>query len=77
MRVSKRGEWAISRSVILSTAAAESVKLDMLSFSKSKSRGDLYILFIILEENFDQCVFSFDLESLELLSHVETVSLTV
>ena len=76
--MSARGcEWPISSSVILSTAAAESVKLDMLIFSKSESRGDLYSLFVISEGNFDQCIFNFDLESLELSSHVETLSLPV
>ena len=40
-RVSARGsEWPISRSVIVSTPAAESVKLDMIIFSRSRSRGD-------------------------------------
>ena len=71
----------MSRSVILSTAAAESVILDMLIFPGSRSRGDLYILFIVSDENFDQCVFNFDLESLEpsreASSHIETLSLTV
>ena len=77
--MSARGsEWPISRSVI---AAAESVKLDMLIFSRSRSRGDLYILFILSDGHFGQCIFNFDLESLERsrdpLSHVETLSLTV
>ena len=64
--MSARGsEWPISRSVILSTAAAESAKLDMLIFSRSRSRGDLYILFVVSDGNIDQCIFNFDLESLE------------
>ena len=45
-------EWPISRSVILSTAAAESIKLDMLIFSRSRSRDYLYILFIVSDGNF-------------------------
>ena len=56
-RVSARGsKWPISSSITLSTAAAESLKPDMLIFSKSRSRGDLYILFIVSDGNFDQCI---------------------
>ena len=60
-------EWPISSSVILSTAAADLVRLDTLFFSKSESRGTFRLLFS--EGNFDQ--------SLELSSNVETLSLTV
>ena len=47
------------------------------NFSKSRGRGDLYILFIVSDRNFGQCIFSFDFEFLEFSSHVETLSLTV